>query len=136
MKLVTVMAVILLGTAVGSAQEQVQPQPRTISILADKDSRYKIDGKTNPVLTLKAGEIVRLVITAIKAKSQNRDGSVHGFAMITKNGDRVPGWNLLLRPGVQEVVLQAPTKTGNYTVVCTVLCSSRHEDMHMTVVVE
>ena len=123
----------LIACAVAAAQNE----PRTIAILADHDSRYKIDGKASPTLTLKAGEQVRLVITAVKAKSQNRDGSVHGLVMVrARDGYKVPGWDLLLQPGVQEFVLQAPSEPGEYHVFCTVICSSAHEDMQMKVIVQ
>lgn len=132
MKLFKITAVVLLLALAASTQSQ----PRTIAIVADKDSRYKIDGKSSPVLELKAGEQVHLVITAVKAKNQNRDGSIHGFAMLrAKDGKRVPDWDLLLKPGVQEFLLQAPSEPGEYRVVCTVICSSRHEDMQMKVIV-
>jgi heme/copper-type cytochrome/quinol oxidase subunit 2 len=111
-------------------------QPRTIEIVADKDSRYKIEGKANPTLYLHSGEQVRLVITANKAKNMNRDGSVHGFVLLrAKDEVKVPGWDLMLKPGVHEFVLQAPKEPGEYRVVCTVICSSSHEDMNMKVVV-
>jgi len=126
----------LATMVLGAAMVAAQTQPRTIAILADHDSRYKIDGKTNPTLTLKAGEEVKLVITAVKAKTQNRDGSVHGFALLRKDGSRVADWDLLLKPGVQEFVLHAPAEAGEYHVVCTVICSSGHEDMQMKVVVQ
>lgn len=128
----------LLGTVLvlGSVLAIAQTTPRTISIVADHDSRYKVDGKTSPTLVLKAGEEVRLVITAVKAKSQNRDGSVHGFALLRKDGGRVPDWDLSLKPGVQEFVLKAPSEPGEYRVVCTVICSSGHEDMQMKVIVQ
>ncbi len=126
-------AVVLVTCALALAQTE----PRTIAILADHDSRYKIDGKASPTLTLKAGEQVRLVITAVKARSQNRDGSVHGLVMVrAKDGLKVPGWDLLLKPGVQEFVLQAPSDPGEYHVFCTVICSSAHEDMQMKVIVQ
>ena len=119
-----------------SAIEAAQTQPKTIQILADKDSQYKIDGKASPTITLQAGEAVKLVITAHKAKNMNRDGSVHGFTLLrAKDGAKVPDWNLLLHEGVQEYVLQAPEEPGEYHVVCTVICSSGHEDMMMTVIV-
>jgi heme/copper-type cytochrome/quinol oxidase subunit 2 len=112
-----------------------QTQPRTIEILADKDSQYKIGGKASPTITLHAGEQVKMVITARKAKNMNRDGSVHGFALLRKDGAKVANWNLLLHEGVQEFVLQAPHEVGEYHVVCTVICSAGHEDMNMTVMV-
>jgi hypothetical protein len=131
MKLRRLLPIFLLG-----ALALAQTGPRTIAILADHDSRYKIDGKANPTLHLKAGEEVRLVITAVKAKSQNRDGSVHGFALLRKDGSKVTDWDLLLKPGVQEFTLRAPAEPGEYRVVCTVICSSGHEDMQMKVIVE
>jgi hypothetical protein len=42
----------------------------------------------------------------------------------------VPGWDLLLRSGVQEFQLTAPAERGDYVVVCTVICSEEHEGMH------
>ena len=104
--------------------------------MADKDSRYKVAGQANPQITLRAGEMVILHITAVRAKTWNRDGSIHGFAMV-RAGDRgkVPGWNLLLRPGTQEFALIAPAEPGQYEVLCTVICSDNHEGMHMKVTV-
>jgi len=119
-----------------SAIEAAQTKLRTIEILADKDSQYKIDGKASPTITLHAGEPIKLVITAKKAKNMNRDGSVHGFALLrAKDGAKVANWNLLHHEGVQEFELQAPDEPGEYHVVCTVICSSGHEEMSMTVMV-
>ena len=113
-----------------------QAQPRTIAVLADHDSRYKIDGHASPTLTLTAGEEVHFVITAVKAKTYNRDGSIHGFTMLRKDGSKVPGWDLLLKAGVQDFMLRAPSERGEYHVVCTVICSAGHEDMQMKVIVQ
>ncbi len=114
-----------------------QEQERVIDVIADHDSRFKIPGQDKPVITVRAGETVRLRITAVKAKNRNRDGSVHGFELL-KEGDRtpVPGWDLLLKPGAQEFVLKAPDEPGEYLVVCTVICSSNHEHMTMKFIVE
>ena len=107
-----------------------------IEVLADHDSRYKIAGQKDPVITVHAGEMVSLRITAVKAKDQNRDGSIHGFSLLrAKDRSPVPGWDLLLKPGVQEFMLPAPAEPGEYVVVCTVICSSGHEGMHMRFVV-
>ena len=111
-------------------------QPRLIEILADHDSRYKIGGQTNPAITLKAGEEIRLRITAIKAKNKNRDGAVHGFTLLhAKDRTPVDGWDFMLMPGVQEFMVKAPADPGDYLVVCTVICSSGHEQMNMKVIV-
>ena len=107
-------------------------QARVIEITADRDSRYKITGERTPEITVKAGEQVLLRITARRAKSWNRDGSIHGFTLLrAKERTKVEGWDLLLKPGKQEYTLTAPSEPGEYEVVCTVICSEEHEGMHM-----
>jgi len=110
--------------------------PQVIEVLADHDSRYKIAGEKDPVITVHAGQAMTLRITAKKAKSKNRDGSIHGFSLL-RAGDRshVPGWDFLLKPGIQEFNVMAPAEPGEYVVVCTVICSPDHEGMNMKFVV-
>ena len=111
-------------------------QARVIELTADKDSRYKMEGKKEPSIAVKPGEAVVLRITARRGKSWNRDGSVHGFSLLrAKDRSKVPDWNLLLKPGIQEFRLTAPAEPGDYEVVCTVICSEDHEGMHMRFVV-
>lgn len=111
-------------------------QVRVIEVLADKDSRYKIAGRRTPSIEVKAGEAILLRITAKRAKSWNRDGSIHGFSLLRANDrSKVAGWELLLRPGTQEFSLTAPAEPGDYVVVCTVVCSEDHEGMNMKFVV-
>jgi heme/copper-type cytochrome/quinol oxidase subunit 2 len=112
------------------------PQPRVIEILADHDSRYKIRDQKQPVITVKAGEQITLRITARKAKNLNRDGSIHGFSLLrAKDRKPVPEWDFLLKPGMQEFTLAAPSEAGEYVVICTVICSQDHEGMMMKFVV-
>jgi heme/copper-type cytochrome/quinol oxidase subunit 2 len=107
-------------------------QARVIEITADHDSRYKVAGLKTPEITVKAGEQILLRITSNRGKSWNRDGSVHGFTLLrAKDHSRVEGWDLLLKPGIQEFSMTAPLEAGNYEVVCTVICSEDHEGMHM-----
>jgi plastocyanin len=114
-----------------------QGQMRVVEILADKDSRYKIGRQVSPTLTFKAGEEVQFRITAKKAKTLNRNGSIHGFALIRKkDGGKVPDWDVELKPGIQEFVLKVPSEPGEYEIVCTVVCSEGHEDMSMKVIVK
>jgi heme/copper-type cytochrome/quinol oxidase subunit 2 len=114
----------------------VRAQEHLIEVLADKDSRYKIAGEHTPEITVKAGQPVLLRITAHKAKTWNRDGSVHGFSLLrAKDRSKVPGWDLLLKPGTQEFHLTAPAESGEYVVVCTVICSEEHEGMTMKFIV-
>jgi hypothetical protein len=111
-------------------------QARLVEVLADKDSRYKIAGQNKPVIEVRAGEAIVLRVTAKRAKSWNRDGSIHGFSLLRVcDRSKVPGWDLLLRPGTQEFELTAPTEPGEYEVVCTVICSQDHEGMKMKFVV-
>lgn len=113
-----------------------QPAARVIEILADHDSRYKMEGQKQPVITAKAGELITLRINAKKAKNLNRDGSIHGFSLLrAKDRKPVPDWDFLLKPGVQEFTLAAPSEPGEYIVVCTVICSQDHEGMSMRFVV-
>jgi len=121
---------VFFGTAIASEQ------PRVIEVLADKDSRYKIAGEKKPEISVKAGEQILLRITARKAKSWNRDGSIHGFSLLhAKDRSKVPGWDLLLKPGRQEFLVTVPEEAGEYVVVCTVICSMDHEGMSMKFVV-
>ncbi len=109
-----------------------QSQIHVIEFTADSDSRYKIAGQKSPEITVKAGEQVLLRVTANRAKSWNRDGSIHGFTLLrAKDRSRVEGWDLLFKPGKQEFTLAAPSEPGQYEVVCTVICSEDHEGMHM-----
>lgn len=124
----------VLGT--GSRAQNSQPQPRVIEILADHDSRYKMEGQKQPVITVKAGEQITLRITARKAKNVNRDGAIHGFTLLrAKDRNPVAEWDFLLKPGTQEFTLAGPSEAGEYVVVCTVICSQDHEGMNMKFVV-
>lgn len=127
---------IFVGIAAVSALLAALPrasaQARVIEVTADSDSRYKIAGQRTPEITVKAGEQVLLRVTAHKAKSWNRDGSIHGFTLLrAKDRTRVDGWDLLFKPGKQEFLLTVPNEPGAYEVVCTVICSEDHEGMHM-----
>ena len=84
-------------------QLRAQSQHRIIEILADHDSRYKIAGQKQPVITAKPSEELTLRITARKAKTQNRDGSIHGLTLLrAKDKKPVDGWDLLLKPRSEE----------------------------------
>ncbi|HXY01387.1 MAG TPA: hypothetical protein VEI54_10740 [Candidatus Limnocylindrales bacterium] len=110
--------------------------PRRIEILADHDSRYKMEGLKKPEIVVKAGEQITLRITAKKAKHTNREGAIHGFTLLrAKDQKAVPGWDFALVPGTQEFTVVAPQEPGEYVVVCTVICSEDHEGMKMKFVV-
>jgi heme/copper-type cytochrome/quinol oxidase subunit 2 len=111
-------------------------QSHVVEVLADKDSRFKMPVSGKPEIRVKAGEQVLLRITARKGKSWNRDGAVHGFTLLrAKDHAKVPGWDLELKPGIQEFTLLAPSEPGEYDVLCTVICSDDHEGMRMKLTV-
>lgn len=110
--------------------------PRIVQVLADHDSRYKIEGLKQPEIAVRAGEHIILRITAKKAKNRNREGAVHGFTLLRARDQRpVPDWDFSLMPGTQEFSVAAPEEPGEYVVVCTVICSEDHEGMKMRLVV-
>jgi heme/copper-type cytochrome/quinol oxidase subunit 2 len=126
---------LMYGVAVSALLGTVPPagaQARIIEITADRDSRYKIAGQRIPEITVKAGEKIMLRVTANRGKSWNRDGSIHGFTLLrAKDRTKLEGWDLLLKPGMQEFLLTVPNEPGLYEVICTVICSQDHEGMHM-----
>jgi heme/copper-type cytochrome/quinol oxidase subunit 2 len=128
--------VVVVATGFSFTQTAISTQPRMIEVLADKDSRYRMPGLKTPEIRVHGGEAILLRITARKAKSWNRDGSIHGFSLLrAKDRSKVPGWDLLLKPGTQEFQMTAPAEPGEYVVVCTVICSEDHEGMFMKFVV-
>jgi len=123
---------IVVAASVLALAKSAESQARVIEITADRDSRYKIAGQRTPQITVTAGERMVLRITARKAKSRNRDGSIHGFTLLrARDHSKVEGWDLLLRPGTQDYAMTAPNEPGEYEVVCTVICSEDHEGMNM-----
>src|SRR6266480_4904751 len=95
--------------------QSLEPAGRVIDILADHDSRYKMPGQKQPIITVRAGEPITLRVTAKKAKNVNRDGAIHGFTLLrAKDRSPVDGWDFMLKPGVQEFSLVAPGEPGEY----------------------
>jgi heme/copper-type cytochrome/quinol oxidase subunit 2 len=130
--------VLIAGAVVAGLTAHAQSSaanPRIIELTADKDSRYRQDGRVAPVIEVVAGEPLVLRITARRARQVARDGSVHGLALLDKNSDAVPGWRFFLHPGVQELAVTAPIQPGRYTAVCIVICSDAHEGMGFTLMV-
>ena len=114
------------------------PKPASVhmvSLIADHDSVFRVMGEKKSEIDLIAGEPVLLHVYARKAKSMNRDGSVHGLLLLNSQHKPVAGWDLLFKPGGQEVQLTAPGEPGTYEAVCTVVCSAEHDQMKLRVVV-
>ncbi len=128
----TLRVVFSFATLLLAVAPSAGAQPRVIELTADRDSRYRIAGQHAPEITVKVGEQVLLRVTARRAKSWNRDGSIHGLTLLrAKDRSKVEGWDLLFKPGTQEFLLTAPAEPGEYEAVCTVICSEDHEGMHL-----
>jgi heme/copper-type cytochrome/quinol oxidase subunit 2 len=134
-KLVHLVFIGCVLVAVCQSQSGVPTQPRVIELTAGRDSRYREGRKVAPTIEVRAGEPLILRITAVRAETVARDGSVHGLALLDKNSGAVPGWRFFLHPGVQDLVVSAPDEPGRYTAVCTVICSDGHEGMGFTLIV-
>lgn len=133
---VCTLSTLSLAHALPSSAAPQTTQRRYIEIVADHDSRFRVRGQSDPSITVIAGEPLRLHITAIKAKNHNRDGAVHGFALLrAKDRTPVDGWDLELHAGTHDYDLEAPYEPGEYQVVCTVICSADHEQMSMRFIV-
>ena len=127
---------LIVFAAFAAASLPAFGQARVIEVLADKDSHFKMAGMGHAEITVKAGEPILLRVIARKGKTWNRDGTVHGFTLLrAKDHHKVSGWDLELKPGMQEFSLIAPAEPGEYEVLCTVICSEEHEGMRMKFVV-
>lgn len=129
----TIRVLMMLAFLSGDAAT-AQPA-RVVNLIADHSSTFRVDGPNPSELDLLAGEQIRLHVEAHKARSMNRDGSVHGLVLLDSHRKPVPGWELMFKPGVQEIPLTAPAEPGMYEAVCTVICSTDHERMKFRVVV-
>jgi len=125
-KLVTVTAV-LLASSLAWAQA-----PKTYEVIADGDNVFKVTGQKKPVITVKAGQVVKLKIIGKKGTEWAKDGSVHSFTINTLKDQ---GWDLPVKEGVNEYTVVAPTELGEYVVECAIKCGNGHEDMKMKLVV-
>ena len=69
-------------------------------------------------ITVKAGELVCCAVTAHRRKIlESGAAQITGFTVLRgKDRTEVAGWDLLFRPGKQEILLTAPTEPGEYDV--------------------
>ena len=127
-----IFAAVLLGVLAWTPVGRGQAGGRFIEVIADSDNQFKVPGQKKPVITLKAGEEIRLRITSRKGPEWNKDGTVHSFTIVELKDE---GWDLLLKEGTQEFTLKAPAEPGTYKVQCTVKCGVGHNEMRMKVIV-
>ena len=123
---------IAIITTVFSTASVWAQAPKTYEILADKDNTFKVPGQKTAAITVKAGQVVKLKVTAFKGTEWAKDGSVHS---ITINNLKDQGWDVPIKEGVNEYTLVAPSTPGQYTIECAVKCGNGHDDMKMKLIV-
>ena len=121
---------VFIGVLACVPPAPAQAGPRLVEVIADSDNHFKVVGEKKPVITLKAGEVIRLRITSRKGPEWNKDGTVHSFTIVELKDE---GWDLLLKEGTQEFTLKAPAEPGEYKVRCTVKCGIGHDQMRMRI---
>jgi len=110
-------------------------QGRVIELVADKDSRYKMEAKDKPSSHGQSGRSVVLRITRAGANRGIAMGPFTGFPCCgPKTGRRFPVGTCSLNRQA-GVSIDGSRGAGDYEVVCTVICSEDHEGMHMKFVV-
>lgn len=128
----TLLLLTFLGGVAIPARLASATSPHVIKVTADRDNKFKVPGLKQPVLTLKAKEVVLLRITAHKGTEWAPDGAVHSF---TVKELKDQGWDLRLKEGTQDFTLVAPAEPGEYVIECTVKCGDGHDDMKMKLIV-
>ena len=109
-------------------------QPRVIQLTADKDNKFKVPGQKQPVITVKAKEVIKFRVTAHKGTETDPKypGCVHSFTIKELKSQ---GWDVCLKEGMNEFVLVAPSKPGDYSIECMSKCGAGHDDMNMKMIV-
>ncbi|MBZ5645115.1 MAG: hypothetical protein LAO19_20335 [Acidobacteriia bacterium] len=110
-------------------------EPRVIQFTADKDNKFKVPGQKDPVITVKAKEVIKFRVTAHKGTEMDPKypGCVHSFT-IKELKDQ--GFDVCLKEGMNEFVLVAPSKPGDYKIECMAKCGKGHDDMAMKMTVQ
>ena len=114
-----ILSVLLFLTNPSLWSAPVADTPRIVRVTATKNDRFQVMGQKEPVITLKAGEVIQLRVTAEKGEEWAKDGTVHSLTIRTLKDQ---GWDLRLKEGPQEFTLVAPEKPGEYLVECLVMC--------------
>ena len=125
-------AVVLTTVLVGIALN-AHAADKVWEVTATKNQTFQVAGEKTPVIRAKAGQPVKLRITAFKGPEQAKDGSVHSFTIKALASQ---GWNLRLKEGTKDYTLTAPAKPGEYVIECAVKCGPNHADQRMKLIVE
>jgi heme/copper-type cytochrome/quinol oxidase subunit 2 len=109
-------------------------EPRVIQLTADRDNRFKVPGMKDPVITVKANEVIKFRITGHKGTETDpqHPGCIHTF---TVKELKDQGWDVCLKEGMNEFVLVAPNKPGDFSIECMSKCGKGHDDMGMKMTV-
>jgi len=125
----------LLLTMVVPSIYLLAQEPRVIQLTADHDNKFKVAGQKEPAITVKAKEVIKFRITAHKGTEMDPKypNCVHSFS-IKELKDQ--GWDVCLKEGMNEFVLVAPSKPGEYKIECMAKCGKGHDDMAMKMIVQ
>ena len=112
----------------------VAQQPRVIQLTADHDNKFKVPGQKVPVITVKAKEVIKFQVTGHKGTETDPKypGCAHSFTIKELKSQ---GWDVCLKEGMNEFVLVAPSKPGEYSIECMSKCGKGHDDMNMKMTV-
>jgi len=134
-RLVPWISLLLLVAMMLPAVYTLAQAPREIQFTADHDNKFKIPGQKAPAITVKAKEVIKFKVTAHKGTETDPKypGCVHTFT-IKELKDQ--GWDVCLKEGMNEFVLVAPSKPGDYKIECLAKCGKGHDDMAMKMTVQ
>ena len=134
-RLIPWISLLLLVAMIVPALYTFAQGPRVIQLTADHDNKYKVPGQKVPVITVKAKEVIKFNITGHKGTESDPKypGCVHTFT-IKELKDQ--GWDVCLKEGMNEFVLVAPSKPGEYKIECMDKCGKGHDDMNTKMIVQ
>jgi len=134
-RLIPWISLALLLTMIVPSLYLLAQEPRVIQLTADHDNKFKVPGQKDPVITVKAKEVIKFRVTARKGTEMDPKypGCAHSFT-IKELKDQ--GWDVCLKEGMNEFVLVAPSKPGEYTIECMSKCGKGHDDMAMKMIVQ
>ncbi|MBZ5700094.1 MAG: hypothetical protein LAN18_16280 [Acidobacteriia bacterium] len=133
-RLIPWISLLLLVAMIVPALYTFAQGPRVIQFTADHDNKYKVPGQKVPVITVKAKEVIKFRVTAHKGSETDPKypGCVHTLS-IKELKDQ--GWDVCLKEGMNEFILVAPSKPGDYKIECMSKCGKGHDDQNMKMTV-
>ena len=123
-------SLLLLFAMIVPSLYTLAQEPRVIQLTADKDNKFKVPGQKQPVITVKAKEVIKFKVTAHRGTETDPKypGCAHSFTIKELKSQ---GWDVCLKEGMNEFVLVAPSKPGDYKIECMSKCGKGHDDMGM-----